>query len=242
MCPDGSCVADDTVSGPGTPGRDAAPPLLSAHGIRYATSTGRRALCDLTLQVRAGELIDVRGPSGGGKTTLLLALARLLPGAQGQLHLMGESAETIAPVVWRSRVALLPQKVALTGESVRDAVTAPWRLKVRAAHAAPGDARIRESLDRVGLADIELDQAVTRLSVGQETRIAFVRTLLTAPSILLLDEAEASLDSESASRITEVALEFVAGGGGVVRVRHRGDDGNANRRFLMEAGRLEELS
>lgn len=219
--------------------------LLSARGLsatRSADDGPATVFSGLDLDVASGTLTDVTGPSGAGKTTLLLALARLLPGARGELTLDGVSASAIDARTWRARVAYLPQRPTLVPGTVCDNMTLPWRLKVRAGTAGPTMAALREALDGVSLHDIALDRDVARLSVGQASRIALLRTILTAPEALLLDEPDASLDDESAAQVALMTARFVRDGGAVVRVRHARTDVAADRRFRLAAGHLAEVA
>lgn len=197
-----------------------------------------RVLDGVSLSVDAGEILDVVGPSGSGKTTLLRALARLLPGATGTLLLGSAPAETIAPAVWRTRVALQPQKPAIVEGDVRANLLLPWTLKVRHGVARPSDASLGESLASVGLTDIALDRDAARLSVGQAARVAFLRVTLTRPEVLLLDEPDAALDEDSARSVTELTRRFAENGGAIVRVRHHRSDGLAARRLRLADGTL----
>jgi len=207
---------------------------------RRADAGPLRVLDAIDLAVEPGTLTDVVGPSGAGKTTLLLALARLLPGVTGDLLLAGEPASAIDPRAWRVRVAYLPQRSALVPGSVGHNLTLPWRLKVRADGETPSDGALRAALDRVHLADVALDREVSRLSEGQAARVALLRTVLTRPAVLLLDEPDASLDEESAEQVGLLTREFVDAGGAVVRVRHLRSDGHADRRMRLVAGALTD--
>ena len=221
----------------------ATPPALEARGLtidRRADAGLLRVLDGVDLSVEAGTLSDVVGPSGAGKSTLLLALARLLPGVGGELRLQGESASAIDPRAWRMRVAYLPQRSALLPGTVGHNLSLPWRLKVRAAVQRPTDDVLRAALDRVHLADVALDRDTARLSEGQAARVALLRTILTRPAVLLLDEPDASLDEESADQVGLLTREFVDAGGAVVRVRHLRSDGHADRRLRLFAGALKE--
>ena len=192
--------------------------------------------------VEPGTLTDVVGPSGAGKTTLLLALARLLPEVTGELELGGVPAGRIDPRAWRAAVAYLPQRSALVPGTVADNLLLPWRFKVRGAGAAPDAARLREALDRVQLTDVALERPAERLSEGQSARVALLRTVLSRPEVLLLDEPDAALDDESAEQVGRLTREFVDAGGGVVRVRHLRADVRADRRLHLEAGALVEAA
>jgi len=200
-----------------------------------------RVLDHLGLALEAGTLVDVTGPSGAGKTMLLRALGRVLPGAAGRLTLEGRPAEKIAPQSWRAQVALLPQKPAIQPGAVRDNLLLPWALKVRHGVTPPTDVELRTALDGVGLDEIALDRDASRLSVGQAARVALLRVALTKPRVLLLDEPDASLDEASAEQVTGMTRAFVEAGGGAVRVRHHRSDGLAACQLQLRDGRLEEV-
>jgi putative ABC transport system ATP-binding protein len=206
-----------------------------------------RILDGVSLRVGAGEVVDIVGPSGSGKSTLLRALAQLLPGATGELLVDGASSTQIPPAAWRLRVALLPQKPIMFAGTLRDNLLFPYALGVRKGAPRPAETRLAEALERLGV-DAALDREATRLSVGQAARVAFLRTLLTGPSVLLLDEPDAALDDVSADAVAAMTAEFAArarAGGApaaVVRVRHHRSDGIASRRLHLEDGHLTDVT
>lgn len=197
---------------------------------------------DVSVAVNAGEIVDVAGPSGSGKTTLLRALARLLPSAAGELALDGELARDLSPQRWRSLVALLPQKPAITPGDLRENLTLPWRLKIERGTVEPGADTLEAALEEVGLGGTPLDRDAARLSVGQQARIALLRVLLTSPRVLLLDEPDAALDTASAEALAAALVRVAASGTAIVRVRHRESDGLAARRLVLADGALTEAS
>lgn len=201
-----------------------------------------RILDGVGFSVAAGEVVDVTGPSGAGKSTLLRAVARLLPDVRGALAVDGVSAAELPAPLWRARVALLPQRPAIVTGDVRANLLLPWTLKVRSEAAVPDDGTLRAHLDDVHLADIGLDRDAARLSVGQQARVALLRVMLTEPRVLLLDEPDAALDTESAQAVREGIARFAAGGGAVLRVRHREADGLAARRLYLAGGSLSEVA
>ncbi|PKQ29625.1 MAG: ABC transporter ATP-binding protein [Actinobacteria bacterium HGW-Actinobacteria-10] len=215
--------------------------LLIAENLTFKPHLGPVVLDGVHLVLEPEQLVDIVGPSGAGKTTLLRALARLLPGVRGTLVLAGAAAEHVVPGEWRRHVALSPQRASLRSGSVRDNLTLPWRYKVRAGETVPNDAVLRESLDGVGLDDIELDRDAARLSVGQAARVALLRVTLTTPDVLLLDEPDANLDDASAAQVRAITERFVTGGGACVRVRHLRSDDLAARRLRLDDGRLREV-
>lgn len=207
-----------------------------------AAARGRAQVLDaVEIDVRAGQVVDISGPSGVGKSTLLLALARLLPGTSGRLALEGRPASDIDAREWRGQVLYVPQVASLGPRSVRGAMLLPWALRSRAGDGPPSELAIREALGMLGLADLSLDHEAQRLSVGQAARVALARAILTRPRVLLLDEPDANLDDEAAALADAATRQFADGGGAVIRVRHRGISDACDRRLRLEGGRLREV-
>ncbi|MGN0034836.1 MAG: ATP-binding cassette domain-containing protein [Coriobacteriales bacterium] len=206
------------------------------------TATGpRQVFSGVSVELRAGEVVDLVGPSGAGKTTLLCVLARMQPGSTGRLELDGVDAREMPARFWRANVALLPQQAAFVPGDVRTNLLYPFRFKVRAGVAPPGDERLRAELDAAGLSDVELERDVERLSGGQRARVALCRTLVTDPRVLLLDEVDAALDAGSVETIGRLVADHVASRGvACLRVRHRSADSYTTRRLVLEAGRLSK--
>ncbi len=207
---------------------------------------------DISFDIAPGEIVDLVGPSGAGKSSLLTAFARLNPRAHGDLTLQGRAASTFTPQQWRALVAYLPQKPVLPGACVADAIRLPYTLTVRrsAAKNAVGkpnpiellpDAKIRETLDAMGCADIDLGRAPHDLSGGQAARVSLARTLLTYPKVLLADEVDAGLDDESADKVASILQQATRSGMAVIRIRHRPSDGRATRVMRLADGGLTQV-
>lgn len=97
----------------------------------------RTIFSGLSFAIRAGEIVDLVGPSGSGKSSLLTAFALLNPHASGSFALEGRDSGDFTPQQWRREVAYLPQKPILPGETVSDAIRLPYTLAVRADGDAP---------------------------------------------------------------------------------------------------------
>lgn len=96
---------------------------------------------DLSFDVDRGQIVDLAGPSGSGKSSLLTAFALLNPHADGTFTLDGADSSSFSLQQWRRNVAYLPQKPMLMGDNVADTIRLPWTLAVRRADeaSAPDD-------------------------------------------------------------------------------------------------------
>lgn len=198
------------------------------------TVDGRRIVDDVSLTVRDAELLVVAGPSGAGKTSLLRLLDRLDEPTSGRVLLDGVDAVDIDPRTLRRRVGLVPQSPGLWDGTVRDNVTLGPRLRGETVD----EGRVAGILDRVGLVDAA-ERAVGDLSGGEAERVAFARTLLNDPEVLLLDEPTANLDARTRDRIEALLLEVLADRTAIL-VTHDTDQARrlGDRVLVMEAGRI----
>jgi putative ABC transport system ATP-binding protein len=213
--------------------------LFSAENISVALvgDEGRFSAVDgVTLAVDRGGILDITGPSGSGKSTLLHALGLQTVSFAGSMELDGRSYREFTPQRWRRQVSLVQQRPVLVPGSVEENLLLPWSLSIFEHEKRPTDAKLDEALALARLDDIALDRPIDRLSIGQQARVAFLRTILTDPRVLLLDEVDAALDDASAEAIGEMTGVYVSNGNAAIRVRHRADDGRATERLVMRAG------
>ncbi len=150
----------------------------------------REVLSDVSVELRAGEIVALLGPNGAGKSTLLDALAGALPLARGQ--------------VWRhGRVAIALQSPDLARRSVLANVTlalAWWGVP-----RPERPRRAREALRAIG-AEHLADRSAASLSGGERRRVHLARAIAVRPDVLLLDEPFAGLDAEVRASLLEDAL------------------------------------
>ncbi len=167
--------------------------LTIEHGVGGRTV---RAVEDVTFRLENGESLALIGPSGCGKTTILLALSGLLPPRAGTIRIDGQ------PVTRpRRQVALILQNAGLL----------PWKTVWQNANLSlvlSGDYPrhdAREVLEHLGLFNVR-SSFPAELSEGMKRRAGIARALSTAPSVLLMDEPLASLDTLTRERIQDLFL------------------------------------
>jgi phosphonate transport system ATP-binding protein len=188
---------------------------IRVHTLAKTFGNGRRALDDVSLDVRPGEMVALIGASGSGKSTLLRHIAGLMPGDAGAVELHGRPVQQrgrIARDIRRVRadigfvfqqfnlVERLPVLVnVLAGMLHRMPL---WRSAPRWFTAAE-KARAIDALGRVGIAECCYQRAST-LSGGQQQRAAIARAMVQGARVILADEPIASLDPESSRRVMDL--------------------------------------
>jgi phosphate transport system ATP-binding protein len=232
------------------PARPAGRERMTIEGLGVAYGD-KPAVREVSLEVRAGEVLALIGPSGCGKTTLLRTLNRLTeltPGAvrSGRLALDGDDVDTIEVTQLRRRVSMVFQQPNPFPMSVFDNVAYALREQAsRRPRKADLRAPVEEALRRAGLWDEvgeNLDHPALRLSGGQQQRLCIARALAAGPEVLLLDEPCSALDPRSTAVIEELIVQLAAELA-VVIVTHNLQQAHriADRVAFMYLGELVEL-
>ncbi|MEE1938473.1 ABC transporter ATP-binding protein [Streptomyces sp. TRM 70361] len=193
----------DADPGPGPAHGTAAPPSLEVRGLAYAYPDGHQALFGVDLTVRRGERVALLGPNGAGKTTLVLHLNGILSGGAGSVTVAGLPVDRANVAEIRRRVGIVFQDPddQLFMPTVREDVAfGPANAGLRGAEL---DARVREALDRVGMAD-HADRPPHHLSFGQRRRVAVATVLAMRPEIVVLDEPSSNLDPASRRELADI--------------------------------------
>ena len=164
------------------------------------------ALNDVSIEVKAGEMVAVMGPSGSGKTTLLNCMSGLDSIDAGDVHISGQllramSDDALSDYRARSMGFVFQAYNLLPVLSAKENVELPLIL----AGVGQKNARERaaEKLDLVGLGD-RLDHLPAELSGGQQQRVAIARALANDPAIVWADEPTGNLDSTNAAEIMDL--------------------------------------
>ncbi len=191
----------------------------------------RPGLSPFDLELAGGECVAVLGPSGGGKTLLLRAIADLDPN-EGELSLDGESRAGMSGPEWRGRVSYLASEPGWWAERI-------------GAHFTDAEAAI-PLLAALGLGAEALDWTVSRASTGERQRLALARTLARtqtqAPEVLLLDEPSSGLDPAATEMVEAMLRERLAAGVAILIATHDPAQAGrlARRRLIVEAGEVRE--
>jgi len=205
-----------------------------------------RAVDRVTLNVRAGELALILGPSGAGKTTLLSLIGGLVQPTSGTVRVAGTELQRLSAGAL-SRFRLRQIGFVFQSFQLLSALTARENIEVvlRLGGYAPRPARQRaeELLGRLGLSK-RLTHLPADLSGGEKQRVALARALALNPPLLIADEPTGSLDSHSGEEVIRLLRQLVDEEQRTVliashdqRIIHV-----ASRVLRCEDGRLEEVS
>ena len=168
----------------GGTGPSAAQPLLAARGLVKAH--GRTpALRDVSVELRAGEILAVTGPSGSGKSTLLRAIVGVQVITSGSIEVLGSPAGSTG---LRRRLGYVTQAPSVYGD-----LTVRRNLRYLGAVVGAPASDVGRVLAEVDLADVA-DRRVDTLSGGQRSRVSLAAALLGTPELLVLDEPTVGLD------------------------------------------------
>jgi len=191
-------------------------PLLTVDNLRVQFDT-LRAVDDVSLTLRGGDLLGLIGPNGAGKTTLLRAIAGLQPLARGVARLLGETIEPGAgPVL--CQLGFTPDT-----PPVYEELTVRKFLRFIAMGYNLTESETRERIDfwleKVWLTE-KADQKIKQLSRGMRQRVGIARTLLPNPALVLLDEPAAGLDPAGRVQFRQLLCNLRDQGKGIIISSH----------------------
>ncbi len=209
--------------------------------VTFAYKPGVDVLRDVSLSARPGEKIALVGPTGSGKSTITALLLRLYDAQRGAVRVFGRDVTTLPRHELRRTFGVVPQDVFLFAGTVAENV---------AAGEVPDPARVEAALSHVGALDLFVRRSGgihapvaplgANFSAGERQLIAFARAIYRDARILILDEATASVDSDTEARIQE-GLEKLLDGRSAIIVAHRlSTIRAADRIVVLQKGRIVE--
>ncbi|CDQ41181.1 ABC transporter ATP-binding protein [Virgibacillus salexigens] len=199
--------------------------IIQFHHVSFSYNPTEQVLRNITFAAHPGEMIAFAGPSGGGKTTLFGLLERFYQPTEGEIFIGDTSIEKMSLQTWRSHIGYVSQESAMMAGTIRENLTYGladatdisddrlW-LVTKMAYADRFIATFPDQLDT------KVGERGVKLSGGQRQRINIARAFLRNPSILMMDEATASLDSQS-EKVVQQALTKLMEGRTTFVIAHR---------------------
>ena len=201
------------TSVPGAPPLPAGGGRVELRNVTFGYEGGEPVLRNVSLEVEAGRTVALVGPTGSGKTTLVLLVPRLYDVQEGAVLVDGVDVRDVDPGSLRREVAVVSDDAFL--------FSAPLRENIAYARPEASDEEVERAAARAGLAELieELPEGYDTLvgergltlSGGQRQRVAIARALLSEPRILVLDDATSSVDATTESRIKNALSEVMEG-------------------------------
>lgn len=211
--------------------------------VTFGYKSYQPVLKDVCINVKKGEMIGIVGHSGAGKSTIINLLMRLYDADEGAVMIDGTNIKDLAFKNYKSQIGVVLQETFLFSGTILNNIRyakpdATFEEVIRAAKIANAHDFIVSFPDGY---DTKVGERGHRLSGGERQRIAIARAVLTNPKILILDEATASVDTET-EQLIQQALSRLIKGRTTFAIAHRLSTlKNADRLMVMDHGVLKEL-
>lgn len=211
--------------------------------VTFSYEVNKPVLHDITLEIKAGEMIGLVGHSGAGKSTTTNIISRLYDVQEGKILIDGVDIKKISLKDLHNKIGMVLQDTVLFSGSIRDNIAfakpdASFDEIIKAAKAANAHNFIMKLPDGY---DTIIGKKGQDLSGGEKQRLSIARAILHDPKILILDEATSSLDTETERQIQE-ALSRLVKDRTTIAIAHRLSTlRNADRLVVIEQGRIKEV-
>lgn len=211
--------------------------------VTFAYEANKNVLHNVSFHIKPGEMIGLVGHSGAGKSTVINLLMRLYKADEGDIKIDGNSIEDYSVTDYKNHIGVVLQESYLFSGSIINNIRyarpdASDDECIRAAKIANAHEFIINLPDGY---DTYVGEKGQRLSGGERQRISIARAVLSDPKIMILDEATASVDTETEQQIQQ-ALGRIIKGRTTFAIAHRLSTlKNANRLVVLEEGRIAEV-
>jgi subfamily B ATP-binding cassette protein MsbA len=228
------------------PAADVLPPFsrsVAFENVWFGYDGGEPILQNVSLEVRAGEVVALVGPSGAGKSTLANLIPRFFDVSRGRIQIDSHDVRDVTLDSLRSQVSMVTQETILFNDTIRNNICygrpnvsdEDLERVARAALASDFIAQLPQGYDTM------IHDRGERLSGGQRQRISIARALLKDSPILILDEATSELDTES-EQLVQKALANLMTGRTVIVIAHRlSTVRRADKIVVLDQGRIREF-
>ncbi len=232
----------DTIRTEGVYAPDRLRGKIEFKNVNFAYVEERYVLKNISFTVNPGETVAIVGHTGSGKTSIISLMNRLYPIRQGEIRIDDVLVEDYKLTELRKRIGVVLQDVFLFSGSVADNITLrnkdiPMEKVIAAARLIGMHDFIMQLPQGY---DYNVMERGSSLSLGQRQLLSFIRALLYDPSILILDEATSSVDTESELLIQEAIDKLIAGRTSIVIAHRLSTIRKANQIIVLDKGEIKE--
>lgn len=211
--------------------------------VWFAYADDNYVLKDISFTINPGETLALVGHTGSGKTSIISLLNRLYHIQKGEIKIDDVAIEQYQLDALRSKIGVVLQDVFLFSGSVMDNVTLrnPQISREQVIEAAKLIGMHDFVMQLPGGYDYNVMERGATLSMGQRQLLSFIRTLLYDPSILILDEATSSVDTESEQLIQKAIDTLIAGRTSIVIAHRLSTIRKADKIMVLDKGEIKEM-
>lgn len=211
-------------------------------GFAYPDEPDVKVLDDVNFDIRPGETIALVGPTGAGKTTIVSLISRFYNATEGRVLVDGMDIKDVTLASLRHRMGVMTQDNFLFSGTIRenikygrrDATDEEMVAAAKAVHAHQFIMQLEKGYDT------EISERGARLSIGQRQLLAFARTMVSNPAILVLDEATSSIDTHTEILVQQGIESLLEGRTSFVIAHRLSTIKNADRIFVIDEGGIKE--
>ncbi|MDX9811585.1 MAG: ABC transporter ATP-binding protein [Bacteroidales bacterium] len=218
-------------------------PFISFGNVSFSYPNGKEVLHNVNLNLQKGRTYAFVGPTGGGKTTTASLIARLYDSSIGQILLDGRDIRSYSPAERASLIGFILQEPLLFTGTVRDNI-----LYGNPGYADLSNEQLTRVIEEENLQDLlkrfdrGLDTPVQMngdgISLGQKQLIAFIRAILRKPSLLILDEASANIDTVTEQQLGTILSNLPSSTTKVIIAHRLNTIENADEIFFVNEGKI----
>ncbi|RMC58715.1 ABC transporter ATP-binding protein [Lactobacillus sp. ESL0260] len=214
---------------------------LTAQNLNFSYVKNEPVLQSISFVSRPNSVIAFAGPSGGGKSTIFALLERFYQPDSGKITIGNQNIQDIDLANWRCQIGYVSQNSAIFSGTIRENLVYGLTKKMtdedlwHGLSLAYADQFVREFPDQM---ETEIGERGIKLSGGQKQRLAIARAFLRDPKILMLDEATASLDSESEGKVQQALDKLMVNRTTLVIAHRLATIVNADQIYFIEHGKV----
>jgi len=215
---------------------------IDFENVSFAYVEGHRVLKNVSFEIETGQTVAIVGHTGSGKTTIINLINRFYNIQEGAIRIDGQNINNLSPDYLRQNIGVVLQDVFLFSGTIMDNITLRNpEISKEQVIAAAKMIDLHDFIMRLpGGYDYDVKERGATLSLGQRQLLSFIRALLYNPSILVLDEATSSIDTESEMLIQKATDKIVQGRTSIVIAHRLSTIRKADKILVLDKGELME--